>query len=84
MRNQSLKLNYDAPGFDDAVEIIFGSAKNRGDEFKRDEHYLGYKGFSIELVGNKLFVLGGDKGYREAIRYLEDTLFDLERYGKEL
>ncbi len=79
--DQGLKTNYDAPGFDDAVEIIFGAAKNRGDAFKKDEHYLGYKGFSIELIGNKLFVLGGgDKGYQEAIKYLENTLFDIESY----
>ena len=78
---KDLKTNYDAPGFDEVVEIIFGSPKNRGDEFKRDEHYLGYKGFSIELIGNKLFVLaGGDKGYQDAIKYLEETLFDLESY----
>ena len=79
--DQALKLNYDAPGFDDVVEIIFGSPKNRGDAFKKDEHYLGYKGFSIEVIGNKLFVLaGGDKGYQDAIKYLEDTLFNLDGY----
>ncbi len=82
---QDLAQNYDAPGFDDAVEIIFGSPDNRGDAFKKDEHYLGYKGFSVEVVGNKLFVLaGGDKGYQNAIKYLEDTLFDLESYGNDV
>ena len=79
---KDLKLNYDAPGFDDAVEIIFGSTASRGDAFNKDEHYLGYKGFSVELIGNKLFVLaGGDKGYQEAIKYLEETLFNLESYA---
>ena len=83
--DQSLKENYDAPGFDDTVEIVFGAVKNRGDAFKKDEHYLGYKGFSIELIGNKLFVLGGgDKGYQNAIEYLEDTLFNLEGYGEDV
>ncbi len=81
LENGDLKLNYHAPGFDDAVEIIFGSPKNRGEQFKKDEHYLGYKGFSVELIGNKLFVLGGgDKGYQEAVKYLEETLFNLEGY----
>ena len=79
---KDLKLNYDVPGFDDAVEIIFGAATNRGEQFKKDEHYLGYKGFSIEVIGNKLFVLGGgDEGYKNAIKYLEETLFDLEGYA---
>ena len=82
LEDKDLKTNYDAPGFDDVVEIIFGAPNNRGEQFKRDEHYLGYKGFSIELIGNKLFVLaGGDRGYQDAIKYLEDTLFDLEGYA---
>ena len=81
----NLQQNYDAPGFDDVAEIIFGSANHRGDAFKKDEHYLGYKGFSIELIGNKLFVLGGgDKGYQDAIKYLKDTLFNLESYGEDV
>ena len=84
LEDQGLKTNYDAPGFDDVIEIIFGSANNRGDAFKKDEHYLGYKGFSIEVIGNKLFVLGGgDKGYQDAIKYLEDTLFNLDGYGDD-
>ncbi len=83
--DQNLKINYDAPGFDDAVEIIFGAPNHRGDAFKKDEHYLGYKGFSVELIGNKLFVLGGgEKGYQNAIKHLEDTLFDLESYGEDV
>ena len=83
--DQALKQNYDAPGFDEVVEIIFGSPIYRGDEFIKDEHYLGYKGFSIEVIGNKLFVLaGGDKGYQEAIKYLEETLFDLDSYGEDV
>ncbi len=82
--DSNLKQNYDAPGFDDAIEIIFGAPQNRGDQFKKDEHYLGYKGFAVELIGNKLFVLGGgDKGYQEAIKYLEDTLFNLDGYGED-
>ncbi len=84
LKDKGLKLNYDVPGFDDAVEIIFGPASNRGEAFQKDEHYLGYRGFSVEVVGNKLFVLaGGDKGYQDAIKYLENTLFDLESYGND-
>ncbi len=83
--DQNLQTNYDAPGFDDAVEVIFGAPQNRGEAFVKDEHYLGYKGFSVEVIGSKLFVLaGGDKGYQEAIKYLENTLFDLESYGEDV
>ncbi len=85
LEDQNLKINYDVKGFEDAVEIIFGSTANRGDAFKKDEHYLGYKGFSVEVIGNKLFVLGGgEKGYQNAIKYLEDTLFNLESYGEDV
>jgi hypothetical protein len=85
LEDQALKQNYDAPGFDDAVEIIFGSPVYRGDQFKKDEHYLGYRGFSIEVIGNKIFVLGGgDKGYQEAIKYLEKTILDLEGFGDDV
>ena len=85
LADNDLKTNYDSPGFDDVAEIIFGSPKNRGDEFKKDEHYLGYKGFSIELIGNKLFVLAGsEKAYQDAIKYLEEALFDLEGYGNDV
>ena len=44
LNDQALQQNYDAPGFDDVTEIIFGSPDNRGDAFKKDEHYLGYRG----------------------------------------
>ena len=81
LEDGNLKQNYDIPGFDDATEIIFGSTDTRGEQYVKDEHYLGYKGFSIELIGNKLFVLGGgDKGYQEAVKYLEESLFNLESY----
>ena len=81
LEDKDLTVNYDSPGFEDAVEIIFGSPQNRGEEFIKDEHYLGYKGFSVEAIGNKLLVLGGsDKGYQDAIRYLEEILFNLDGY----
>ncbi len=82
IKDQDIKLNYDVPGFDDVPEIIFGSVNYRGDAFKKDEHYLGYEGFSIELIGNKLFVLGGgDKGYQNAIDYIAENIFTLDSYG---
>ena len=77
-----LELKRDTPEDNDGgTEIIFGSPKNRGEQFIKDGHYLGHKGFSIEVIGNKLFVLaGGDAGYQGAIKYLKDTLFNLEGY----
>ena len=84
LRYEDLRQNYDAPGFDDVTEIIFGPVVNRGDAFKKDEHYLGHTGFSVELVGNKLFVLaGGDDGYRNAVEYLEKTIFGIDETGNE-
>ena len=83
LQDQGLKINYDAREPKDTIEMIVGTPSNRGQLFKRDVHYLGYEGFSIEVIGNKLFVIaGGDKGYQNAIQYVENTLFDLDSFGE--
>ena len=79
--DRGLKTNYDARGYDDDVEIIFGSPSYRGDAYIKDVHDLGYTGFSVELIGNKLLVLaGGDEGYKNAIDYLKSEIFKLNGY----
>ena len=81
LEDRALTMNYDAPGFDDAVEIIFGSPSFRGEAFVKDPHYLGHTGFSVEAIGNKLLVLaGGDAGYQNAIDYLICNLFRPQSY----
>ena len=68
LEDRKLVIGYDAPGYDDVTEIIFGSPSYRGDAFIKDVHYLGHTGFSIEVISNKLLVLaGGDEGYKNDI-----------------
>lgn len=81
LEDRKLVIGYDAPGYDDVTEIIFGSPSYRGDAFIKDVHYLGHTGFSIEVISNKLLVLaGGDEGYKNAIEYIYNTIFKPEEY----
>ena len=81
LEDRGLKINYDARGYDEVTEIIFGSPSYRGDDFIRDAHHLGHIGFSVEVIGNKLLVLaGGDEGYKNAIDYLKSEIFKLDGY----
>ena len=81
LEDRGLKINYDARGFDDVTEIIFGSPTYRGDAFIKDAHHLGHTGFSIEVISNKLLVLaGGDEGYRNAIDYIKTSILKLDEY----
>ncbi len=85
LQDRGLVINYDIRAPKDTVEMIIGTPSNRGELFKKDVHYLGYEGFSVEVIGNKLFVIaGGDRGYQKAIQYIEDTLFDLDSFGENV
>jgi len=67
------------------IEIIIGSVSTRGDEYTIDEHYLGYKGYEIKIIGNKLVVLAGDASmYTKAIDYLEEEIFGITKTTKSL
>ncbi len=60
------------------VEILIGSTTQRGNEYKIDEHYLGYKGWEVKMIGQKLVVLAGDPDkYEDALEYLEKEVFGL-------
>mgnify|MGYP003292877602 CR=1 FL=1 len=83
LEDQGLEIKFDTPDLEQLTEIIFGTPSNRGDAFKRDVHYLGHEGFAIEIIDNKLFVIaGGDNGYRNAVTYIEEEIFDLDSFGK--
>ena len=67
------------------VEIIFGSVNNRGDAFKVDEHYLGYKGFAIKVIGSKVQILAGSASkYEDAIKHLTKNVMGITNKTKEL
>ena len=74
LADKALKLNYDAPGFDDVIEIIFGSPSNRGDQFKRDEHYrIPYRALLPKETDNMLVAgrcLSADHEAHSAVRIM--------------
>jgi len=75
----------DAKDTEADVEIIVGSVKNRGADYKIDEHYLGHNGYAVKVIGNKIVLLAGDEGkYDDALGYLEKEIFDLDNKKADL
>ncbi len=61
------------------VEIIVGSVANRGEKYDLDPYALGYDGYAVRIIGNKIIVLAGSSGsYRDAFSYLEETVFGID------
>ena len=63
-----------------AVEIIFGTVTNRGEEYEFDIHTLGLKGYAVKQVGTKIFVVAGSESYYDtAIKHLKEKVFGITR-----
>ncbi len=64
------------------VEIILGAVATRGNDFNEDNanpYAYGYEGWSVQVKGNKILVLGGSSGaYKDALTYLEETIFGID------
>ena len=64
------------------VEIILGAVATRGNDFNEDNanpYAYGYEGWSVQVKGNKILVLGGSSGaYKDALNYLEETIFGID------
>ena len=61
------------------VEIIVGAVATRGDAIASVNPYAyGYEGWSVQIIGNKIVVLGGSAGaYKDALAYVEETIFGI-------
>ena len=61
------------------VEIIIGAVATRGDTIASVNPYAyGYEGWSVQIIGNKIVVLGGSAGaYKDALAYVEETIFGI-------
>ncbi len=63
------------------IEIIIGAVSTRGNEFTADSldaTAYGYEGWSVQLIGNKIVVIGGSSGaYKSALAYLEESIFGI-------
>ncbi len=63
-----------------AVEILFGTIKNRGDEYILNKYELGYNGYIVKQIGTKIVVLGGSSdALLDAFNYLKTTVFGITR-----
>ena len=62
------------------VEIIIGAVATRGDAIASVNPYAyGYEGWSVQIIGNKIVVLGGSAGaYKDALAYVEETIFGID------
>ena len=60
-------------------EIVIGTVTTRGDAISNTNPYAyGYEGWSVQLIGNKIVVLGGSAGaYKDALAYVEETVFGI-------
>ncbi len=68
-----------------AVEIIFGTVNNRGDEYKFDIHTLGLQGYVVKQVGTKILVIAGSDGvYEKAIQHLKAEVFGLKANNENI
>ncbi len=82
---ESVKLADDNVATVREIEILIGEVSSRGDEYKIDPHYLGYKGFTVRAIGNKVVVLGGsDDTLVDAIEYLEKEIFGIKKAVKPI
>ena len=62
-------------------EIIIGPVVTRGDKFTEavaDPYAYGYDGWSVSVVDGNVLVLAGSNGaYKDALGYLEETIFGI-------
>ena len=67
------------------VEILLGNISSRGSEYIIDYHYLGYNGYTVRAVGNKIIVLGGSNdALIDAIKHLEQNVFNIKKSVKPI
>ena len=66
----------------EGTEIIVGPVATRGDKFTEknaDPYAYGYDGWSVQMVDGNVLVLAGSNGaYKDALAYLEETIFGID------
>ena len=66
-------------------EVLFGLVQNRDEEYRLDPHTYGMKGYTAQLIGNKIIVLGGsDKALSDAVEALKESFFGITEDTKSL
>ena len=69
----------------DGVEILIGKVKSRGKSFTFDPHDLGWQGYSVKSVENKIIVLGGSyTSLNKALDYLLENGFGITAFTEKV
>ena len=66
-------------------EILIGVPTSRGSEYDFDIHTLGYEGYTVRLIGNKLLVAAGsEEALPTAIEYLRSEIMGISDSSKRV
>lgn len=70
----------DSKGNEKEFEILVGTVKTRGDDYKIDGRDYGYNGYAIKLINEKIVVVAGsDDSLLDAIDHLTKKVIDLPK-----
>ena len=75
----TFKTEYEASDDPELSQILIGDRINAAADFYIDPHTLGYEGYAIKVVGNKLIIAGGSsKALAEAISFFRCQVLKLD------
>ena len=76
---------YDVEVEEVEYEVLLGVVKNRDDQYKLDPHVYGMKGYTVQLVDNKIVILGGsDKSLSDGIEAFKSSFLGITESTKSL
>ena len=68
-----------------SCEVLIGTVKSRGDEYKLDPHVYGWEGYTIKIIGNKILILGGSEdSLNEAIEVFKKDILGINKKTKKI
>ena len=66
-------------------EILIGLIKNRDEQYKLDPHVYGAEGYTVQLIGNKIVILGGsDKALSSAVSAFKESFLGITDSTKSI
>ncbi len=81
----TVEEGYDSDEKTVEYEILIGIVKNREEQYKLDPHVYGAEGYTVQLVGNKIVILGGsDSTLSDAIEAFKESFLGITESTKSL
>ena len=66
-------------------EVLIGSVKSRGDQYKIDNHIYGYEGYGIQAIDGRVLILGGsEEALLDAIKEFKEEILGITKKTKKL